>query len=104
MADAEECINHAAEVARQATHFDLSGSHEAAIYMYHQAAQYLHRAAALGVSSPAIAERIQQYRNRADVLESNGKNFIILLFEINIDSSTYFHNQIKYCSTVYNLI
>ncbi|KAK8405712.1 hypothetical protein O3P69_001903 [Scylla paramamosain] len=71
MDDAEECINHAAEVARQATHFDTSGSHSAAIYMYRQAAEYLRRATILGISSPAITERIQQYRNRADVLENN---------------------------------
>lgn len=74
MADAEECINHAAEVARQATHFDSNGSHQAAIYMYRQAAEYLHRAATLGLSSPAVLDRIQQYKNRADILESSGEN------------------------------
>lgn len=74
MADAEECINHAAEVARQATHFDSNGSHQAAIYMYRQAAEYLRRAAALGLSSPAVLDRIQQYKNRADALESSGEN------------------------------
>ncbi|XP_071515726.1 calpain-7-like [Panulirus ornatus] len=71
MSEAEECINHAAEVARQATHFDSTGSHQAAIYMYHQAAAYLDRATTLGLCSPAILDRIQQYRKRALVLEQN---------------------------------
>lgn len=61
-------------MARQATHFDSNGSHQAAIYMYRQAAEYLHRATVLGLSSPAVLDRIQQYKNRADVLESNGEN------------------------------
>ncbi|KAK4293591.1 hypothetical protein Pmani_033716 [Petrolisthes manimaculis] len=71
MSDPEECIQHAAEVARQATHFDTSGSHEAAIYMYRQAAVYLDRATKLGLCSPAIIDRIQQYHNRANILENN---------------------------------
>lgn len=75
MSEAEDCINHAAEVARQATHFDSNGSHQAAVYMYRQAAAYLDRATTLGLCSPAILDRIQQYRNRATVLEQNGKDF-----------------------------
>ncbi|XP_042232051.1 calpain-7-like isoform X2 [Homarus americanus] len=71
MSSAEECINHAAEVARQATHFDTTGSHQAAIYMYRQAATYLDRATTLGMCSPAISDRIQQYKNRASTLEQN---------------------------------
>lgn len=81
MSGPEECINHGAEVARQATHFDTIGSHQAAIYMYRQAAAYLDRATKLGLCSPAITDRIQQYNNRANVLENNGK--ILMYFVLN---------------------
>lgn len=89
MSDPEECMNHAAEVARQATHFDTLGSHQAAIYMYRQAATYLDRATTLGLCSPAVLDRIQQYRNRASVLELNGMSFsfvvsCVLLFELTL--------------------
>jgi len=72
MEDAESCIQQAADVARQATHFDTTSSFQAAIYFYRQAATLLERAASLGVSSPAITDRIQQYIGRADTLEKQG--------------------------------
>ncbi|KAK8750520.1 hypothetical protein OTU49_014879 [Cherax quadricarinatus] len=71
MSSPEECVNCAAEVARQATHFDTIGSHQAAIYMYRQAAEYLNRATTLGLCNPAILDRIAQYKNRATALEHN---------------------------------
>lgn len=79
MSDPEDCMNHAAEVARQATHFDTLGSYQVAIYMYRQAATYLDHATTLGLSSPAMLDRIQQYRNRAAVLEHNGWYFFSLV-------------------------
>ncbi|ROT76129.1 Calpain-7 [Penaeus vannamei] len=70
MEEAQENVNHAAEVARQATHFDASGSHQAAIYMYRQAAEYLQRAMTLGLSTPALQDHAMKYKERADQLEN----------------------------------
>ena len=72
MDEAERLLTNAADVARQATTFDAGGSHQAAIYMYRQAAAYLEYGQNLGLSNPSIADRIQQYRNRAEILEQNG--------------------------------
>lgn len=71
MDEVEKLVNQAADIARQATTFDTGGSHQAAIYMYRQAAAYLQQAQARGFSTPSIADRVQQYSDRADVLEQN---------------------------------
>lgn len=85
MEEAQENVNHAAEVARQATHFDASGSHQAAIYMYRQAAEYLQRAMTLGLSTPALQDHAMKYKERADQLENLGMGFVWLMFFFSLD-------------------
>lgn len=78
MEEAQENVNHAAEVARQATHFDANGSPQAAIYMYRQAAEYLQRAMTLGLSTPALQDHARKYKDRADQLENLGMEFCMV--------------------------